>query len=82
MKLLLFHVDQQVEDEADISPETEADTATLCLQGKHNFILDEDIAIKCKYCCHLDLEMRYCVSLFVSLDILFMLFSMFISILA
>lgn len=44
MKLMLFYVDQQVEDEAD--------TATLCLQGKHNFILDEEIGIKCKYCGH------------------------------
>ncbi|KAF9689735.1 hypothetical protein SADUNF_Sadunf01G0123200 [Salix dunnii] len=50
-----------VEDEADISPEMEADTATLCLQGKHNFILDEEIGITCKYCGHVDLEIRYCV---------------------
>ncbi|CAK7356242.1 unnamed protein product [Dovyalis caffra] len=61
MKLMLFYVDQQDEDAADISSEVEADTATLCYQGKHLLVLHEEIGLKCKHCSIVDQEIRYCV---------------------
>ncbi|XP_037496282.1 SNF2 domain-containing protein CLASSY 3 isoform X2 [Jatropha curcas] len=46
-------------DEVDVAPDAELDPAVLCSQGKHFFILDEEIGIKCKFCSLVNLEIRY-----------------------
>ncbi|KAG8493712.1 hypothetical protein CXB51_011666 [Gossypium anomalum] len=46
-------------EDADVS-EFEHDTTThsLCLQGKHHLVLDEEIGMKCKFCSFLLLEIK------------------------
>ncbi|XP_058104134.1 SNF2 domain-containing protein CLASSY 3-like [Magnolia sinica] len=48
-----------VETEESNVPEFETDPSNLCLQGKHQFILDEEIGIKCRFCPFLKLEIKY-----------------------
>ena len=45
-------------DDADIS-EVEHDRATLCRQGNHQLMLDEEIGMKCKFCSFVQLEIKY-----------------------
>ncbi|GAB4857730.1 hypothetical protein Ancab_015637 [Ancistrocladus abbreviatus] len=37
---------------------------TLCCQGKHHLVLDEEIGMKCTICSHVNLEIRHIVSPF------------------
>eukprot|EP00257_Ricinus_communis_P015650 XP_015573614.1 SNF2 domain-containing protein CLASSY 3 isoform X1 [Ricinus communis] len=52
-------VTEQGKSEADVCPEVELDTAALCHRGNHQFILDEEIGIKCRFCSFVDLEIKY-----------------------
>lgn len=38
---------------------TQTDSATLCSQGIHHLVLDEQIGLICKYCSHVSLEMKH-----------------------
>ncbi|XP_052193743.1 SNF2 domain-containing protein CLASSY 3-like [Diospyros lotus] len=40
-------------------PEAERNQTTPFCHGKHNFILDEEIGIKCSYCSIVELEIKY-----------------------
>ncbi|XP_026661911.2 SNF2 domain-containing protein CLASSY 4-like [Phoenix dactylifera] len=46
--------------EVDI-PEDESDLLTLCSKGKHQFILDEQIGTRCKFCSFVNLEIKYII---------------------
>ncbi|XVF24407.1 hypothetical protein REPUB_Repub13aG0125200 [Reevesia pubescens] len=45
-------------EDADIS-EVKHDRATLCRQGNHELILEEEIGMICKFCSFVQLEIRY-----------------------
>ncbi|XVF00298.1 hypothetical protein REPUB_Repub03eG0272700 [Reevesia pubescens] len=45
-------------DVADIS-EVKHDRATLCRQGNHQVVLDEEVGMICKFCSFVQLEIRY-----------------------
>ncbi|XP_050228619.1 SNF2 domain-containing protein CLASSY 3-like [Mercurialis annua] len=47
------------ETKADVFPKVEPHTADLCQQGNHQFILDEEIGILCKFCSFVDQEIEY-----------------------
>ncbi|KAF3448210.1 hypothetical protein FNV43_RR08923 [Rhamnella rubrinervis] len=55
---------QQVEDEDSFPPEREVDRATLCSQGKHEPVLDEEIGLRCRHCGCVELEIKYIVAPF------------------
>ena len=61
---------QQVEDDEGQTPEDGVTRASLCLQGKHHLVLEDDIGLYCKFCSHVELEIKYIVAPFVSLSIL------------
>ncbi|XP_043697836.1 SNF2 domain-containing protein CLASSY 3-like [Telopea speciosissima] len=47
-------------DDGDTNiPDTETDPATLCSQGKHQLILDENIGIRCRICSFVKLELKF-----------------------
>ncbi|WRX29998.1 SNF2 [Theobroma cacao] len=52
-------------EDADVS-EVKHDTATLCRQGHHHIILDEEIGLKCKFCSFVQLEIKYIVPPFMT----------------
>ena len=56
----------QVESNDSSPPVKEVFQATLCSQGKHHLILDEEIGLICKFCPHVHLEIKYMVPEFVS----------------
>ncbi|KAI3441930.1 uncharacterized protein J3R85_001990 [Psidium guajava] len=43
----------------DVDPQPDFDRVTLCSQGNHEFILDEEIGSRCKHCFFLQLEIKY-----------------------
>ncbi|KAL4323433.1 hypothetical protein GQ457_11G011050 [Hibiscus cannabinus] len=45
--------------------EVKPDRATLCGQGHHELVLDEEIGIICKFCTHVELEIKYVVAPFL-----------------
>ncbi|XP_061343921.1 SNF2 domain-containing protein CLASSY 3-like [Gastrolobium bilobum] len=53
----------QVQDNIDFDhdqyPLDKVTTATLCRQGKHHLILNEEIGLLCAYCPHVQLEIKY-----------------------
>ncbi|KAK7841144.1 SNF2 domain-containing protein CLASSY 4 [Quercus suber] len=51
----------EVEDEDSLLPEDEVDRATLCHQGYHQLILDEEVGLRCEFCPHVQLEIKYIV---------------------
>ncbi|XP_021670414.2 SNF2 domain-containing protein CLASSY 4 isoform X2 [Hevea brasiliensis] len=56
--------DAVAENTADVTLEDELDTDALCQQGKHQYILDEEIGIKCKFCSFVNVEIKYCTAPF------------------
>ncbi|XWS23305.1 hypothetical protein CRYUN_Cryun28dG0000600 [Craigia yunnanensis] len=48
-----------VENEDTDIIEVEHDRATLCHQGNHQLMLDEEIGMKCKFCSFVQLEIKY-----------------------
>ncbi|KAK8638565.1 hypothetical protein V6N13_136983 [Hibiscus sabdariffa] len=48
----------ETEDAANVS-KVKRDRATLCDQGHHELVLDEEIGIICKFCSFLKLEIKY-----------------------
>ncbi|KAG8637881.1 SNF2 domain-containing protein CLASSY 4 isoform X2 [Manihot esculenta] len=55
---------EEAENAADVTPENELDTDALCQQGKHQYVLDEEIGIKCKFCSFVNVEIKYCTAPF------------------
>ncbi|XXG66626.1 hypothetical protein AAC387_Pa06g0160 [Persea americana] len=49
----------KVTDEGTKTGEFEIDASTLCCQGKHQFILDEQIGVVCRFCTFVKLEIKY-----------------------
>ncbi|XP_050225281.1 SNF2 domain-containing protein CLASSY 3-like [Mercurialis annua] len=47
------------ESKVDVSPVVELHTYALCQQGIHQFILNEEIGIICKFCSYVDVEIKY-----------------------
>ncbi|KAK3428893.1 SNF2 domain-containing protein CLASSY 4 [Eucalyptus grandis] len=45
----------------DVDPQPDFDRVTLCSQGNHEFILDEETGVRCKHCLFLQLEIKYVV---------------------
>ncbi|XP_059668799.1 SNF2 domain-containing protein CLASSY 3-like [Cornus florida] len=43
----------------NISLETEIDPITLCRQGEHKLIIDEQIGLRCKFCSFVKLEIKF-----------------------
>ena len=58
--------DLQVNDEETNEEEYGENFATNCRQGKHEFILDEEIGIKCINCSFLKVEIRFVLPPMVS----------------
>lgn len=56
----------QVTDEGTKTGEFEIDASTLCCQGKHQFILDEQIGVVCRFCTFVKLEIKYILPSLVS----------------
>ncbi|GMI85084.1 hypothetical protein HRI_002177700 [Hibiscus trionum] len=54
----------EIEDAANVS-EFNRDRASLCREGEHELVLDEEIGIKCKFCSFLELEIKYVSSPFM-----------------
>ncbi|KAK3225050.1 hypothetical protein Dsin_004912 [Dipteronia sinensis] len=56
------HTDSSMDtNEVEPASEFEQDQATLCSQGKHQLIHDDEIGIICKFCSFVQLEIRYVV---------------------
>ncbi|KAK1564801.1 hypothetical protein Q3G72_011884 [Acer saccharum] len=56
------HTDSSMDkNEVEPASEVEQDQATLCSQGKHQLIHDDEIGIICKFCSFVQLEIRYVV---------------------
>ncbi|GAV85242.1 SNF2_N domain-containing protein/Helicase_C domain-containing protein [Cephalotus follicularis] len=53
---------KQMRDEDNVSPEV--DIHTLCRQGNHELMLNEEIGLVCKFCSYVDTEIRYIVPSF------------------
>lgn len=66
VKLDLFDVDQQVEDEDALPPKNGFDRATLCHAGNHELILDEQVGLRCAFCSYIKMEIKYILPSFVS----------------
>ena len=66
VKLDLFDVDQQVEDEDALPPKNDVDRATCCQVGNHEFILDEQVGLRCSSCSYVKMEIKYILPSFVS----------------
>ncbi|PIA35889.1 hypothetical protein AQUCO_03400049v1 [Aquilegia coerulea] len=49
----------QVDTEDPNEPNIDIDPASLCYKGKHDFILDEQIGIKCRLCSFVKTEIKY-----------------------
>ncbi|XP_052194810.1 SNF2 domain-containing protein CLASSY 4-like isoform X2 [Diospyros lotus] len=43
----------------NICPEAGRNQTILCHKGKHNFVLDEEIGIRCSICSYVELEIKY-----------------------
>ncbi|XP_027362629.1 SNF2 domain-containing protein CLASSY 3-like [Abrus precatorius] len=54
-------VQSNTDSDHDQFPMDEVNTLTLCRQGKHHLILNEEIGLVCAYCLHVDLEIKYIV---------------------
>ncbi|KAF9607528.1 hypothetical protein IFM89_036890 [Coptis chinensis] len=52
-------VSSQVDSEYPNKPNVETDPSALCAQGKHDYILDEEIGIRCRFCSFVQTEMKY-----------------------
>lgn len=72
MKLELFDVDQQVDDEDALPSENCVDRATLCHLGNHELILDEQVGLRCAFCSYVKMEIKYILPSFVSQAIFFL----------
>ncbi|XVF37304.1 hypothetical protein REPUB_Repub19eG0134600 [Reevesia pubescens] len=55
-----------LENEDAYISEVEHDRATLCRQGNHQLVLDEEIGMKCKFCSFVQLEIKYIVPPFLT----------------
>ncbi|KAK2648188.1 hypothetical protein Ddye_015677 [Dipteronia dyeriana] len=56
------HTDSSMDkNEVKLASEVEQDQSTLCSQGKHQLIHDDEIGIICKFCSFVQLEIRYVV---------------------
>lgn len=60
----VIHIDLQVENE-DVFP-SKLEQVDPCLHGDHQFILDEQIGLRCTCCSYVKLEIRDIVPSFVS----------------
>lgn len=56
---------QEVVDNGDHC-KIQTDWATLCSQGIHHLVLNEEIGIMCKYCSHVNQEIKHILPDFVS----------------
>ncbi|KAE8679246.1 putative Actin-binding LIM protein 1 [Hibiscus syriacus] len=54
----------ETEDATNVS-EVKRDRSSLCRQGDHELVLDEEIGRKCKFCSFLELEIKYITSPFM-----------------
>ncbi|KAF9606092.1 hypothetical protein IFM89_023115 [Coptis chinensis] len=52
-------VSSQVDSEYPNKPNVETDPSALCSQGKHDYILDEEIGIRCRFCSFVQTEIKY-----------------------
>ncbi|GAB2296651.1 hypothetical protein Dimus_030762 [Dionaea muscipula] len=50
--------------EQELHPGTGTDRESLCDQGKHQLVLDEEIGLVCKFCSHVNLEIKHIMSPF------------------
>ncbi|KAK8994232.1 hypothetical protein V6N11_045331 [Hibiscus sabdariffa] len=55
----------EIEDAANVS-EVKQDRASLCRQGDHELVLDEEIGIICKFCSFVKLEIKHVASPFLA----------------
>ncbi|KAF8027279.1 hypothetical protein BT93_E0246 [Corymbia citriodora subsp. variegata] len=49
------------DEREDVDPLPDSDRVGLCSQGNHEFIIDEEIGIKCRHCFFVQLEIKYVV---------------------
>ncbi|XP_072987329.1 SNF2 domain-containing protein CLASSY 3-like [Typha latifolia] len=58
MNIGTYNIDEGQEKQSN-KHQVASDPRALCSQGKHEFILDEQIGIKCKFCSFVSLEIRH-----------------------
>ncbi|ONK73044.1 uncharacterized protein A4U43_C04F26560 [Asparagus officinalis] len=54
----VYHDDEDHIQETNVT-EVESDPSALCMKGKHHYVLDEEIGIRCKFCSFVKLDIKH-----------------------